>query len=75
MYVSCMCDVCLECCIGDIGGQMLKCLAGCSSWPKNVGGVKASDDCELYVGSVIDDGVGVGGTAGSAHLVELVRVR
>ena len=37
-------------------------MAGCSSWPNNVGGVNASDDdCELYVGSVIDDGMGVGG--------------
>ena len=47
----------------------------CLFCPKNVGGVNTSDDCELSVGIVIDDGVGVGGIAGSAHFTELVRVR
>ena len=47
----------------------------CLFCPKNVGGVNDSDDCGDSVGIVIDDGVGVGGIAGSAHFTELVRVR
>lgn len=72
MYVSCICIVCLTCFIGDMGGQMWKCVVGFRllglGWPESLGGVRVSDcDCELSVMFVIDDGVGVGGAAGSAH--------